>query len=343
MPKRPTLHDLAKAAGVGVATVDRVLNNRPNVSPAMVERVADAAERIGYRTRALISVREGATRPKVTFGFVLQKQAQCFYQNFAGALQAAVTARSDIDGRCHIRFTNSSSPDDFAAAFDALAPLSDAIAAVATNHQRLTQKVRALREDGTAVFALLNDFAQGERDGYLGLNNINVGRLAAWMLTTRLHNPGKLAVFVGSSRWHSHVLRETGFQSYLRERKPGFEMLPTMVNLDTRQLTYEATLDLLNRQPDLRGLYIAGGGMEGAIAAVREMRPPGKVALVVNELTETSRTALADRYVCMVISTPLAEMCRDLVKQMIKAARQGPAAVSGQQFFEPRLYLPESV
>ena len=34
--------------------------------------------------------------------------------------------------------------------------------------------------------------------------------------------------------------------------------------------------------------------MEGAVAAMRETRPPGKVALIVNELTGVSRAALLD-------------------------------------------------
>ena len=45
-PRRPTLKDLAKAAGVGVATVDRVLNERPNVREATIECVLAAAERV---------------------------------------------------------------------------------------------------------------------------------------------------------------------------------------------------------------------------------------------------------------------------------------------------------
>jgi LacI family transcriptional regulator len=67
----------------------------------------------------------------------------------------------------------------------------------------------------------------------------------------------------GGYRWHGHELREAGFRSWFREFAPQFQMLDTLVNLETRQLTYEATLDLLNRQRSFRGMYVAGGGMEG--------------------------------------------------------------------------------
>ena len=49
-----------------------------------------------------------------------------------------------------------------------------------------------------------------------------------------------------------------------------FEVLDAVVNLETRQLTHEALLGVMARHPDLVGVYCAGGGMEGAIAALRE-------------------------------------------------------------------------
>ena len=48
MASRPTITDLAKAAGVSVATVDRVLNGRHKVREETARRVYDAANAIGY-------------------------------------------------------------------------------------------------------------------------------------------------------------------------------------------------------------------------------------------------------------------------------------------------------
>ena len=342
MTKRPTLKDLAYAAGVGVATVDRALNGRSNVRQETLDRVLDAAERIGYPTRVLSARRDEASRPLIRFGFVLHKGSQEFYRNFAAALQDVVNSRTDIRGRAVISFAASQAPDDFAKEIEVVAQQTDAIATSAINHPSLSELVSDLARTGTPVFALLNDFAQNIRQNYLGLDNVKVGRTAAWMLTTHARTPGKLAVFVGGNRWHGHLMRETGFQSYIREYAPDFSMIDTVVNLETRQVTYEATLDLLDRQPDLRGIYVAGGGMEGAIAALREKRPPGKVALVVNELTDDSRKALVDRYATMVIATPLQELCENVVQLMIESQLSGQTSSPGQHFLTPQLYVPES-
>ena len=45
---RPTVYDIAKNAGVSLATVDRVLNERPGVRAKTIARVQEAFQRIGY-------------------------------------------------------------------------------------------------------------------------------------------------------------------------------------------------------------------------------------------------------------------------------------------------------
>ena len=125
---RPTLKDLADAAGVGVATVDRVLNDRQNVSNVTKERVLVAANRIGYPTGKLQTIKINASRPIVRFGFVLHKSSQEFYRNFADALEVAVKHRMDIRGTCSIRFSPSQAPSDFAAELSELSQTTDVLA-----------------------------------------------------------------------------------------------------------------------------------------------------------------------------------------------------------------------
>ncbi|MGO4915048.1 LacI family DNA-binding transcriptional regulator [Pseudogemmobacter sp. W21_MBD1_M6] len=343
MAGRPTIHDIAKEAGVSVATVDRVLNGRLKVREETARRVSDAAHRIGYHATNLIEQRLRGDLPEMRFGFVLQKEKQAFYRNFAAEIEHAVRNAPNIRGRAVIEFSTSQSPTDVAEILLSMKGRVDAVAATAVNHHLTSEAVRDLKASGIPTFALLSDFAQGERINYIGLNNLKVGRVAAWMLATAARKPGKIAIFVGGHRWHGHEMREAGFRSYFRESMPQFQLLDTLVNLETRLLTYEATLDLLSRHPDLVGIYLAGGGMEGAFSALREVRQPGQVALVVNELTPESRTALFDRYVTMVGSTPLPLLCRDLVRLMTEAKLGEGSLVPSQHFLEPHISLPESI
>ncbi|QDC10250.1 LacI family transcriptional regulator [Oceanicola sp. D3] len=343
MARRPIISDVARAAGVSVATVDRVLNGRLKVREETARKVLQAAQEVGYHARNLIEQRLRVDLPEVRLGFILQKEKQAFYQRFAHQIEAAVAEADGIRGQLVMEFSASQSPDHVVEMMERMSGKVDALAATAVNHAKVSDAVARLAKAGTPVFSLLSDFAQGLRRNYVGSNNLKVGRMAAWMLSTAAPRPGKIALFVGGYRWHGHELRETGFRSFFREHAPERPLLDTLVNLETRQLTYEATLDLLHRHPDVTGIYLAGGGMEGTIEALREVRKPGEVALVVNELTPDSRAALADRYVTMALETPLEPLCRELVRLMSQAALSTQPAVPGQLFIDSVIHLPESV
>ena len=346
MAHRPTMRDVADAAGVSAATVDRVLNARTPVREATARRVAEAAHRIGYHASVLIDHRLLPDLPEGRFGVILRKPRQAFYAGLAEAIEREVRAREDIRGEATVTFAESARPEEIAERLGALAGSVDAIAATAVNHPLVAEAVRELGDGGIATIALLSDFAQGVRASYIGLNNLKAGRVAAWMTATAAGRPGKVAIFVGGYRWHGHELRETGFRSWYRENRADFTVLDTMVNLETRELTYEATLDLLSRHPDVVALHVAGGGMEGAIAALRETRAPGEVALVVNELVPESRAALTDGYATMVIATPIDVLARDLGALLSGAVRSGAneaSAVVSQRFLEPVFHVPESL
>ena len=343
MGSRPTIADVAKRAGVSVATVDRVLNGRHRVREDTARRVYEAASDIGYHAASLIRQRIEAEFPELRFGFLLQKEQQPFYQDFARELDLAVKNARGIRGHALTQFVQTQTPSEVVDCLDSMAGHVEAIALTSLDHHTVTAAVQRLRQQGTPVFSLLSDFAQGVRESYVGLNNMMVGRTAAWFISRMAKRPGKVAIFVGSHRWHGHELRETGFRSFFREHAPRFEVLETLVNLETRPVTHEATLNLLDRHSDVAGFYVAGGGMEGAISALREEAPAESPVVVVNELTLDSKTALQDHLIAAVIATPLPELCASLVELMVHAVTNGPSETPGQLFLPFNLHVPESV
>ncbi len=343
MKKRSTISEIARAAGVGTATVDRVLNDRGNVRDDTKRKVYDAAVSVGYHAVPLLRERLQSNLPVRKLGLLLQKENQEFYQSFAQAFEDHVLTCPEIRGRAEVVFAKSQDPHEHASLMAELGRRNHAIAATAVNHPEVSRTVQDLQEHDTPVFSLLNDFGQGQTHAYVGLDNMKIGRIAGWAIRSVARRQGKIAVFVGGSRWHGHELRETGFRSYLREHSAHHELLETLVNLETRNVTYEATLDLLHRHPDLSGIFVAGGGMEGAIQAVRECRAPGEVAMVVNELTRQSQGALQDGYVSLISSTPLQRLCKTLVQAMAQAVSDSATGEPRQIFLQPEIYVPESL
>lgn len=340
MAKRVGMAELAAAAGVSVATVDRALNGREPVRAETMQRLMQAARRIGHPLGVRLPT-QTTDQQVLRIGVILHKAGQEFYQNFARILTQAVADYPAARAELVLEFATSQSPDEVAALLRRMKGRCDVLAATAVNHPEITAAVAELKAAGLPVFALLSDFAQGVRAGYFGINNLKAGRIAGWIMAMALKSPGTLAVFVGGHRWHGHDLREVGFRSYLREYAAGALVLDTLVTLETRSLTYDATRALLVRQPDLRGIYVAGGGMEGAIAALREHRSHGEVALVVNELTSESRAGLIEGLVTLVMATPLDVLTRDLVATMARTATGIWAEDGMQHFVPPVLLVPE--
>lgn len=342
MAKRPTITDLARISGVSVATVDRVLNNRLPVREETARRVYDAATGIGYHAAGLIKQRMRHELPEYRLGFLLLRREDVFYSEFARELELAVAQSQRFRGVATIDFAGSLAPDEIVERMRKLATKSRAVALVGPDHPTLTVAVETLKAKDLPVFSLLSDFAAGSREGYVGLDNRKVGRTAAWMIA-KAAKPGKVALFVGSHRFHGHELREIGFRSFFRENAPDFTVLETLVNLEANQITHDAMIDLLARHPDLVGCYVAGGGMEGAVSALREAMPREMPVVVCNEITPDSRAALADNILTMVISTPLAALCRELVGLMAHAIEAGAANAPGQTFLPFDIYLPENI
>jgi len=319
MARRPTVTDLARQAGVSVATVDRVLNGRHAVRKDTAARVLRAAEALGYHATGLIGQRLREEVPARRLGFLLLQRTVPFYQALAAALVEATRAAGFIRGRPVIEFMETLSPATIVASMAEIGSRVDALAVVAVDHPHVSEAVVALRARGVPVFALLSDLTAEARAGSIGIDDRKAGRTAGWMIARLARPGGAIGVLVGSHRFLGHELREIGFRSYMREHAPDFRLLETAINLEDDRLAHEATLELLRRHRDLAGLFVAGGGVAGVIRAMREEAPDGHVAMVCSELTSETRAALIDGIAIMSIGTPVAALAARAVELMARA------------------------
>ncbi|WP_255948646.1 LacI family DNA-binding transcriptional regulator [Streptomyces odontomachi] len=87
-PRRVTIDDVARAAGVSRQTVSRAINDKPEIDPATRQRILAAAQRMGYRPSRFARgmVRQSTT----TLGLVIADVLNPFFPEVvAGVLEAA--------------------------------------------------------------------------------------------------------------------------------------------------------------------------------------------------------------------------------------------------------------
>ncbi len=77
LPRRATMSDVARLAGVSIKTVSRVVNAEPGVHVETAERVLAAIERLGFRRNiGALNLRRGSSTG--TIGLVLEDVANPF-------------------------------------------------------------------------------------------------------------------------------------------------------------------------------------------------------------------------------------------------------------------------
>jgi LacI family transcriptional regulator len=318
--RRPTIKDLAQAADVSVVTVNRVLAGTTGVRQKTRDAVQEAAQKIGFYGLGAIAARVAAARPRHRLGFLLLQPHRPFYQICATAIRDAAAAVTTADVDVRIEFLDDLSPQNTAAHLLALADDCDSVCVTTAVHPLIIQAVEALQARGMPVFAFISQLSATGQVHYVGLDNWKVGRTAGWAIQNICKAPGKIGVLMGNPRYRNQEMNEAGFRSYLRELAPGFTLLEPLPTYESSAVAQEMTERLLSEHPDLVGLYVAGGGITGTLAALRNSNRAGKVVMIGYELMDNTRAALLDGTMALAICHPLFRLAQNLIDGMIQAA-----------------------
>jgi LacI family transcriptional regulator len=342
MVKRPTIVDLATAAGVSVATVDRVLNRRLPVRDGTAQLVVKAAEEIGYHAVGLLK-RRLIEAPKRRFGFLLQKRHDYFYRALGERLALETSKSPVIEGKAISEYVDELAPQAIVDRLQKLAPRVDAVAIVAVDHPIVHDAVQEIAQSGKPVFTLISDINAPSRTSNLAVDSRKKGRTAAWAISRMALQPGKVGILVGSHGYLSQEIVEMSFRSYFREHAPNFQLLEPVIDLDHETLAYEAVQKLMAANPDLVGIYSLGGGQDGFVRALQEAGKGKQFIGICNELTPSTRSGLIDGSVAMALGTPIGPIATKAVELMAMATDAIGGSVSPQYLFQADVYISETV
>jgi LacI family transcriptional regulator len=341
MVKRPTLHDLAKAAGVSIATVDRVINRRLPVSDDTAQRVVRAAESIGYHATSLLK-RRISEMPVRRFGFLLQKP-DAFYKQLGQELIQATRTNNQVEGKPFVEYIEDVEPSIIAERLLLTSRKTDAVAVVAMDHPLVNAAVETVTGQGKPVFTLLSNITSAACSGHFGADSRKCGRIAGWTISRLARQSGKIGILVGSHGYLNQDLSEISFRTYMREHAPQFQLLEPIINLDDERLAYEAVTEMVKINDDLVAVYVSGGGQEGLIRALRECDAPRKPIAVCNELTPATRAALQEGVIDLTLGTPFAALSRALVEAMAKATLGAELPHLRPMVLSPDVFLSENI
>jgi LacI family transcriptional regulator len=339
---KPTVHDIAKEAGVSLATVDRVLNSRPGVREKTVDRVREAVERLGYVRD--INAANLARQRRYRFVFLLPEGESQFLESLEAAVDEAGSGL--IDWRCELEVIRTTFRDPPALAEverRILQTQTDGVAIMGHETPLIRDMVARLKARGLTVVALVTDQPNSERDHFIGIDNMAAGRTAGVLMGRFLGGrSGRVAVIVNSTQSRDMVDRRAGFDEVIASRFPNILALPSLEGRDDRERVAAVLEACIDRQGPLIGIYCAGAGTRGVTRVIAERGLSDQIVVVAHELTPHCRQALEEGTVDVVITQNVGHIVRSAVR-VLRAKSDEAEINEGQEKIRIEIAIKENL
>ncbi len=325
MTTRFPIKEIALQAGLGTATVDRVLNGRGGVRPETAERVRNALRDLEAQAGQLALVGQ---RFMVD---LLVEAPQSFLDELEVALwtelplmqPAVFRIRSDLRTRFPVA--------QLAHALQRAERLgSHGVILMAADAADLRARIAALEAADVPVVTLASDMPGSARSAYVGLDNARAGATAAWLISQR-HDAGsappRVLVTLRNAGFRGEGERAEGFRLAMSGRHPGADI---SVMVEGRSGADFAARVATAAAGGCDALYSIGGGNRRLLAALAAagVRVP---LFVAHDLDADNRALMASGELDAILYHDLSEDIRTACRVILARASRGamPAPPDG--------------
>lgn len=338
---KPTVHDIAREAGVSLATVDRVLNGRSGVRAVTAERVKTAITKLGY-VRDLQAANLARQR-QYTFEFLLPEDPGQFLRSIRDAI-AEARAGLFVD-KTDIRAV-SLPLNDPAAMRRALSRLEnapvDGIAIMSDETPLMRDMIHRLKALDRTVVTLVTDQPNSERDHFVGIDNIAAGRTAGRLMGRFASGPGKIAIVVNSTKARDMIDRRLGLEAVLAQDYPHLRTLASLEGWSDQARTADILRRCLDQNRDIVGIYCPGGGLRGVTQVIEERCLSNQTCVICHDLTPHTRTALERGLVDVAITQDTGHLVRSAAR-ILRAKCDGASVIASQEKIRIEIILKENL
>jgi len=302
MSSNITIAEIARNAGVGTATVDRVLNGRTGVNSDTERKVLQAIDKLGTP----IATR-GRPRSKENwkFAYVLPDlQSPYLNQLERHIAQTAGDFRHQHITEITYRL-DAEDPAEFGLALGRVTGC-DAMVLVAPDAPAVKLAINDHVRAGMHVVTLFSDVAGSMRQAHIGADARAEGRTAG-LLLGRMARPGQRSVLLllsTATRMSNEIERRIGFAQVVEDRFAALEV----VRLTDVPADDEAACEYLIRQLGgevdagrISGVYTVGGATTGIARALAQLGLTTQAPLIAHDLTTIHQAMLVDGSLAFVL------------------------------------------
>lgn len=321
MTHRFPIKEIARQAGLGTATIDRVLNNRPNVSPQTRRRVEMALQELTAQEAQL------AARGRRVYLDVVAETPARFAREIRRAAEAALRSFPTAAIRVRFQFQEIMPEAETLSALQRITKRgSDGICLKARDTPAIRAMIEALARAHIPVFTLVTDLPGSARKGYFGLDNAAAGRIAAYLIAQSL--PGHGATILTSrsqDSFRGESDRFNAFRAMILTLRPQTRFIDASGGAGVTAATARALDAPLSGGTDISAVYSIGGGNAAIVRKLAEYRQRPRV-YVAHDLDCENRPLLAQGALTYVLHHDLSQ---DLLQLFSMAYDASLGATSG--------------
>lgn len=311
---KPTVHDIAREAGVSLSTVDRVLNGRADVRPKNAERVKEAVRKLGYVRDT--NAANLAKKRRYNFVFVLPDGPNHFVESVAAAVREAagaqVTDRADVA----LLEVNAADPHAIVKRLKSLdLTRLDGVALMVPETPQVRDAIAHLKSAGVYVVALVSDLPNSRCDHFVGIDNFSAGQTAGALLGRFLRwETGCILVATNSMVARDSIERRFGLDEVLSRDFPALKALPTIEFHDDPQRIGVTLKRALDTHGDLKAVYSMGSGNAAMLDALRTHGAGRDLVVLAHDLTSVTRQGLIDGELDAIIVQNVGHLARSTLR-----------------------------
>lgn len=268
-----SIKEIALQAGVGVATVDRVLNERTGVSANMGRRIHQAIQELERQ-----SAQVGLVGRKFLIDVVMETPSR-FARVVREALEREMPRLHPAVFRARYHLNEVMPAGDLITVLDTIGSRgSHGVLLKAPDRADVAEAIDRLHRKNIPVITLVTDVPRSKRLAYVGMNNRAAGETAAYLIGQWLpETTAGILVSLSSNQFQGEEEREVSFRLALKRYFPHLEIHEISEGYGMHEATSSLVRQILSEHPDIVGVYSIGGANASILEAFQQMKRACKV------------------------------------------------------------------
>lgn len=281
-----TLKQIAAQSGLSLATIDRALHLRGRVHPQTQHRIQQAIADLELLQKT------AQAKGRTLWFDVIMHTPDRFRELVREAFSSQIASFTRFKLQLRFHFSENLTAEQVNVLLNKNALHSHGIILKAAHSALLNPTIDTLLKQRVPVVTVMSDLPGSARLRYIGMDNYDAGKVAAFLMAKWLRSEqSHIVAITGSRDFIGEQERIEGFERAIRQFAPQHRVSVVAGGYGIDPLMYKSLKNFLQAHPDTDAVYTVGGGNPGILRAFDELNRPVN-AFIGHDLDRENRALL---------------------------------------------------